>query len=534
MYKVVSVGFIGPILFALRSCNKRKTLISVFCALCLTLPVSAKEVHITLVQANDVYEMNPVNGGRYGGLARLQTLIKQLKRSNPNTYTLLAGDLLSPSAIGTAKVGDSRLNGEQMVAVLNAMDWDVMTFGNHEFDNGREALVDRLSEARFKVISSNVLDATTGKLFPHTQETLLLEVEGVNVGLAGITLRSLAKDFVTIEDPLSEAKKAVDQLRQEQDADVVLLLTHQDLEDDMAFAEQLQGIDLILGGHEHENAYRRRGPDFTPIAKADANARSIYIHQLTYDTHNQSLTVDSRLQIIDSRFQDDAVLQQEIDSWVDKAFTAFRKDGFEPEQLVAVANVPLDGLEASVRNGQTRLTELVAGSALSAFPDSDLSLVNAGGIRIDDVLPPGPVTQYDVIRILPFGGNYTQVLIPGDILQKALDTGRDNQGKGGFLHHANVERSDTGWTVKGQLLDGNMDYRVAIATFLIESGDTGLEFLVNNARIKRLTDKLVDSRFALIDELKAQFPPESPALRTELDTKSNPSRDSFAEASAEY
>ena len=62
---------------------------------------------ITLLQMNDVYEITPVNNGKLGGLARVATLRKQLLKENPNTYTLLAGDLFSPSALGTAKV-----NGE--------------------------------------------------------------------------------------------------------------------------------------------------------------------------------------------------------------------------------------------------------------------------------------------------------------------------------------------------------------------------------------------------------------------------------------
>ncbi|MEJ2743486.1 MAG: bifunctional metallophosphatase/5'-nucleotidase, partial [Gammaproteobacteria bacterium] len=467
---------------------------------------SAKVVNITLVQANDVYEMNPVNGGQYGGLARLQTLIKRLNTENPNTYTLLAGDLLSPSAIGTAKVNGERLNGKQMVATFNAMEWDFMTFGNHEFDNGREALVDSLKQAKFKIFSSNVLDATTGLPFKNTSETVVFEVEGIKIGMVGVTLPSLAKDFITINDPMSTAQKAATQLKEKENVDVLIMLTHQDLEKDVQFAEQIPEIDLILGGHEHENAYLRRGPHFTPIAKADANARSVYIHNLAYDTRTKSLTINSHLQIIDSRFHEDPAIKKVVDAWVNKAFEAFREDGFEPEQLVAVTDVPLDGLEASVRGGDTHLTSLVAKSALSAYPGSDVSLFNAGSIRIDDILPAGNVTQYDVIRILPFGGDYSQVSMPGDILEKALDAGEQNRGKGGFLHHANVNKSRAKWTVKGIPLDPKANYVVSISSFLIERGDTGLEFLVDNPNIKILSDKLVDSRFALIDELKSTYP----------------------------
>ncbi len=476
-----------------------KLALFVLAGLLFTVPASAKDVHVTLVQANDVYEMTPVGGGRYGGLARLQTLIKQLRSKNPHTYTVLAGDLFSPSAIGTAKVDGKRLHGKQMVDVLNTMNWDLMTLGNHEFDNGRDSLVERLSEAEFRVVSSNVIDRETGKPFVNTQRTAVLEVDGVRIGFAGITLKSLSKDFVTIEDPFAEAKAVVRDLRSKEGAEVVILVTHQAIEEDIRLAEQLAGIDLIVGGHEHVNMYMRRGPDFTPIAKADSNARSVYIHDLTYNTESKSLTVASRLQIIDARLADDPEIRSAVAQWTDRAFEAFRADGFQPDAVVAVTDNPLDGLETSVRFRPTDLTDLIAQSATSALPGSDLSLINAGAIRVDDVLPPGPITQYDVIRILPFGGDYLQVEIPGDILRRALDVGRASQGAGAFLIHGNVDHRNSGWSIGGNQLSDQTAYTVAIASFLVERGDTGLEFLVKNPRIKRLSDKTVESRFALID-----------------------------------
>jgi 5'-nucleotidase/UDP-sugar diphosphatase len=484
----------------------------------LAVPAYAKKVHITLVQANDVYEMTPVNGGRYGGLARVQTVVERLRRQHPHTYTILAGDLLSPSAIGTAKVDGQRLNGKQMVAVLNAMDWNYLTFGNHEFDIGRDALLQRLGEAKFSVFSSNVLDAVTGKRFANTQGSKLFAVEGVKIGLVGITLPALAKDFVTIEDPFKAAKAAVARLRQTQHADIVILVTHQDLAEDIRFAEQLSGVDLILGGHEHENIYLRRGPDMTPIAKADANARSVYVHQLDYDTEDKSLAIASELKIIDDKIPADPTVKQAADLWVEQAFAAFRAEGFEPHAKVAVVTDALDGREASVRNGQTLLTRLAADSALHAFPTADLALLNAGSIRIDDVIPPGVVTQYDAIRVFPFGGAYDLVSMPGDILKRALDMGLKNRGKGSFLHYANVTNTEQGWRIKGQPLLPEHSYTVAITDFLVSEGDSGLEFLARNPRIKRLPAKPVGTRLAFMNMLRARYSSRAPASKKVVPT----------------
>lgn len=478
-----------------------KKYILLLCAgLALTGPLAAKKVNITLLQANDVYEMTPVNGGKYGGLARVKTVLNQLKKANPNTFSIMAGDMFSPSAVGTAKIAGKRLAGQQMVSVLNAMKWDYMTLGNHEFDNGYKALMARLEEAEFTIFSNNVLDSKTGKPLRHTQQTVVFEVEGVRIGMAGVVLPSLAKDFVQISDPFIAAKQAISELRQKHQVDIVILVSHLQIAQDIALAE-LVDADIIIGGHEHENILLYRGPNFTPIAKADANARSVYIHELSFDTESKKLTINSKLKLITDDIADDVKVKQLVDSWTNKAFAAFRADGFEPTRKIGKTRQALDGMEANVRNGSTNLTKLVAKSAVQAFSGIELSILNAGSIRIDDVIPPGDISEYDVIRILPFGGDYSKVSLPGSLLKRLIVAGNNNVGSGGFLQYGNMAQTGGIWQVNGVAIDETRDYVVSIASFLIERGDSGLEFLVKNKAIKLLDSNKIDARLALIKTL---------------------------------
>src|SRR5690606_14356979 len=112
-------------------------------------------VTLKFVQINDVYEIAPLNGGEYGGLARVAHIRDSIKEKFPNTYLFLAGDFLNPSLLGTIKVDGERLHGKQMIEVLNAMDIDLVTFGNHEFDLDEEVLQKRLNESNFKWTSAN-------------------------------------------------------------------------------------------------------------------------------------------------------------------------------------------------------------------------------------------------------------------------------------------------------------------------------------------------------------------------------------------
>jgi 5'-nucleotidase / UDP-sugar diphosphatase len=463
-------------------------------------------VEINLLQLNDVYEIGPVAGGKQGGLARVATIRKRLLAENPNTFTVLAGDFVSPSALGTAKVDGKSLAGQQMVAVLNAMGLDLVTFGNHEFDLKEDQLLARLAESRFRWTSANVTRASGGP-FPGVSHHDILLASGpggeVRIGVVGVTLASNPQAFVSYADPLASFRKAVESLKGQ--TDVVVGLTHLAFADDQALAENVPGVALILGGHEHENIRALRGPGFTPILKADANARTVYVHRLTYDTARRSLAVDSRLVIVTDEIPEDPEVARVVSDWEEKGFGGFRQQGFEPAEQVAVTTVVLDGRKASVRNRATDLTDLIARAFLAEAQGSELSLYNGGSIRIDDELPAGPVTEYDVIRILPFGGKILTADIKGSLLARALDQGLANRGSGGFLHTANVSRSGGGWTVAGKPLDPARTYRIAISDYVAAGKEAGLDFLKPGPDFTVVKEDR-DQRMAVIDELRREYP----------------------------
>lgn len=475
--------------------------------ICLFLILSgcnSQKINFTLLQLNDVYEMSPLNAGKTGGLARVATLQKQLKAVNEHTYSILAGDLISPSAIGTSILDGEPLAGKQMIALFNHLHWDYVTFGNHEFDVGKAALLKRLTESKSVFFSVNVLDKATQQPFAHSQKSVVFSVDGVKVGLVGLTLEHTPLDFVTFLEPLATAKKEIQQLKQ-QNVDVIILVTHQDYTDDIAFAEKLDGVDLIIGGHEHENMSLVRGANLVPITKADANAKSAFVHNISVDKQTGHKYIESKLVFLDESIPLDAETTEVVNHWQQQAFASFRKQGFDPEHVICTTHLGLDGLEASVRSKTTALTDLIAQGFLHTFKNAELSLYNGGSIRIDDEIPPGAITEYDIIKILPFGDNISLVQLPGEVLLKALNAGQANSGKGGFLHYANVKYANKQWLVNGQAIESKRNYKVAMPNFLLEKGDQGLEFLLlsNNSTIKRLNQPQVDARKALIQELAA-------------------------------
>jgi len=467
-------------------------------------------VEFIILQMNDIYELTPVSGGNEGGLARVAALRKELLADNQNTITVLAGDLFSPSALGTAKVDGHRLAGRQIVAVMNTLGLDYITFGNHEFDLREQEFLNRLAESKFTWISSNVFDRQ-GKPFPGVESDKIIELRDgqgrmVRLGLFGLTVPTNVKDYVSYTDPLDAARASVRAMRDK--VDVLVALTHLSVDGDTTLASTVSGIDLILGGHEHENMQFWRGGDFVPIFKADANARTVYIHRVAVNPDTGRITVRSELRRVTDQITADPVTETAVAYWQDLGFKAFRQEGFEPEKVVVKIPTELDGLETSVRNRATLLTELIAQAMLAAVPAAELALYNSGSIRIDDVLPPGPLSQYDIIRILPFGGRVCEASVEGRMLRQVLDQGETNSGNGGFLQTANVTRdAQQGWLIRNQLLDDNHLYTVATNDFLLSGREQNLGFFSMAAPgVHATCAEDSDIRFVFKDYLVGKYP----------------------------
>lgn len=462
-------------------------------------------IAITLLQMNDVYEMSPVNNGQEGGLARVATLRQQLLQENPHTYTILSGDLFSPSAVGTAQIDTERLDGRQMVAAMNALGLDYATFGNHEFDLKQPSFMARLGESQFTWVASNVTDSN-GNPFTNVPRHVIFTVSDedgteVRVGLFGLTLNSNPQSYVAYTDWLSTARAEVAELRPQ--VDILIAVTHLPVDEDRQLARSLPDIDLILGGHEHEHMAVIGTEGTPPIYKADANARTVYVHRLTFDTASHTLSTASELVAITPDLADEPNTAAVIQTWTQRAYDGFAKLGFTATEIVTTLTEPLDGSLEAVRLGSNRLTDLIAEGMATAVPNADLAIFNAGSIRIDDTLQPGPITQYDVIRVLPFGGSIIGVQISGSLLEQVLDAGPQNLGAGGYLQTAHVSGSSGAWLINNQPLDPNKSYVAAFNDFLLTGKEHNLSFLTLDA-VTTIGD-FGDIRFAFINQLQQTY-----------------------------
>jgi 5'-nucleotidase len=490
-----------------------------FAFLLFPLAVFAQNTQeVIILQINDVYEIAPLSNGTVGGMARVATVYKQLKAENPHTFFVHAGDFVNPSVIGTLAHEGKRINGKQMIEVMNVAGIQYVTLGNHEFDLYYPDLQQRIDESNFTWVCANAkYKAKNQSLTPFFKQengtkaffppSVILKAGNLRIGLIGLML-PVEKDFLEVENQVGTAQKEYNRLKDS--TEVVFALTHQSIEEDKELAEKLPTIPLIMGGHEHDNMAVKIGKSM--IYKADANAKTVYIHRIRYDFQTKELSIKSELKKIDETIPDDLQTAQVVNKWLEIADKSAQAIGLNPQEMIMETDEPLDGLESSVRNQSTNLTRLIAKAMKSVANQSVAAIYNGGSIRIDDKIA-GKVTEYDVLRILPFGGQIYEVEMKGKLLTKILKVGRANNGKGGYLHHENIEWEGQKWKIEHEKIKKRKYYMIAITDFLMTGKEVNLDFLTEqNPDIKQVikpiksntSDLKNDIRRAIVSYLKKQ------------------------------
>jgi len=452
---------------------------------CSLFKTSVKDdniIKVTILQLNDVYQIAPLEGGKVGGMARVETLHKQLLKENPNTLMVMAGDFLSPSLLGTLHLNGEKIMGKQMVDVMNAMHFNLVTFGNHEFDPTYKQLQERLNQSNFHWTSANDRLRRNGKtsLFykikkgvvdsiPDTYTIKLKDKDGtiIKIGFFSVTIPSNKKEYVQYGNIYKEAKRAY--LKLEPKVDIVIGLTHVKIAQDRKIAEELPDLPLILGGHDHTNMLVEQGN--TVITKADANAVTVYVHRLIYNKKTKKLTINSTLIPITPKIKSDVAVDSIVNYWQGVLKHKIKTIVAKPNAIIYTAKIPLDGRDKPIRSRQTNLGKLIAHAMFNAAKlKPDCAFVNGGSIRIDDQLK-GGITSLDVLRVLPFGGGIIELDITGKLLKQVLNYGESSAGTGAYLQRYNAILKNNRWLINGKDIDLVGKYHVVISDYLLKGLD---------------------------------------------------------------
>src|ERR1700730_1145207 len=241
---------------------------------------AAQRAHVVILGTTDMHgRVFPIDyyTNKYDnvGITKVATLIKEARKTDPDLLLVDSGDTIQGTPLEYFHNKRNNAPPDPMMLAMNALHYDSMTVGNHEYNFGLKVLEKARSEAKFPWLSANTYN--TGPSTTHYQPYIVKEVEGVRVGVLGLTTPGIPNwenvpnyEGLEFKETVSEAKKWVAILREKEKVDVGAIAMHMGIEEDLrtgetnpsqapnenaaiAIARQVPGVDVILMGHTHRD-----------------------------------------------------------------------------------------------------------------------------------------------------------------------------------------------------------------------------------------------------------------------------------------
>jgi 2',3'-cyclic-nucleotide 2'-phosphodiesterase (5'-nucleotidase family) len=350
-----------------------------------------------------------------GGTATLLGYIQQLKGNREDVAVLNAGDDFQGTPIS------SITRGRSQIELMNIIDPDAMTLGNHEFDYGLQNLENDLSLAHFPILNANIFDERSGKNF---RKPYLVKTFGnVRVGIIGLiapdlpilTMRENLKGLGMLNH-VQVARKYIAELKK-QHVNLIIVLSHIGVDADKALADSVPSIDIIVGGHSHTSLFQAIKRGHTIICQAGTRGRWIGELHLTVDLAGDSVfQYEGKLvETVVGKVAPDPIAAakvSELESSVDK----------ELNQVIGTLEVDW----RSEYNHESNIGNWAA-DAMRAFAETDVAFANSGGFRKD--LPVGKITVRDVWEIFPFNNDFVTFSVNGKMLRGMISWQADGKGE---------------------------------------------------------------------------------------------------------
>lgn len=442
-----------------------------FCVSLLFLSFSfahAQETVIRILHVNDFHgfaEPYIPLGSRekMGGVAYLAARVDALRKEKP-TLLLSAGDMIQ---------GNNWANlfmGESVIELMNAMRFDAMVVGNHEFDFGQDILGKRISEVRFPVLGANVRGLDMLKPY------VIREIGGVRIAIIGVVTedtpvtthpRNVAG--LEFELPQDTAGRYAAELKER--ADIIIVLSHIGYSADRVLAEKVKGIDVIVGGHSHTKLTEPAVVGKTVIVQAWEHGKALGVLDLRVKDGKMAGFEGHLEEIRPAPGAEDRGASEIVEKYKQRVNAVLNEKVGETE-------VDLDG--ENVRRKETNLGNLIA-DVMRQVSGADLAVVNGGDIRTS--IGKGEIRVKDIYSVLPFNDYIVAVRLTGKQVREALEHGVSavEEASGRFpqisgLSFSYSPAAKDGPRVKEILISGNpivpeKEYIVATNDFLAAGGD---------------------------------------------------------------
>ncbi|EDQ34438.1 5''-nucleotidase/2'',3''-cyclic phosphodiesterase [Hoeflea phototrophica DFL-43] len=393
-----------------------------------------------------------IEGKCFGGVARVKTKIDErrsaLTDAGANVLVLDAGDQFQGSLFY------STYKGKAAAEFMNGIGFDAMAVGNHEFDDGPEALRDFIDIVDFPVISGNTISGANSVLGDSVKPYLIKEIGGEKVAIISVLAADTVETSspgpsVLILDEIDYLKGAVAELEGE-GINKIILLSHVGLPMDEKIAAEVDGIDVIVGGHSHTLLSNTQegaaGPYPTmvtspsgvdvPIVQAYAYSKYVGEVKVTFDDAGKVISAEGEPHLLDASVtpdEDFLARVTELGAPIEEL----------KNKIVADATDTIEGSRDVCRAMECAMGNLVADAMLDRVSSQGVSLViqNGGGLRAS--IDAGEITMGEVLTVLPFQNTLATFDLKGSDVVAALENGlsKIEEGAGRFPQVAGMRYS---------------------------------------------------------------------------------------------
>ncbi|MGN1369465.1 MAG: bifunctional metallophosphatase/5'-nucleotidase [Aristaeellaceae bacterium] len=448
-------------------------------------------------------------GFGYAGLAAIRD---ELAKTN-HVVLVDNGDAIQGEPVGTMTTG------EALVKLMNAVGYDVLTMGNHEFDYGMDRFLELAKLAEAPYVSCNFTYKDEAVFNPY----VIKEFDGVKIAFVGVTtpktFTSSTPTYFQDEngnyvygfceggdgaDLYAAVQKAVDAARAE-GAQYVILQAHLGIEEECApwmssdVIANTTGIDALLDGHSHseltQETVKNKDGESVLLSACGTKLANIGYLKITKDGKLSTGLYTWKYDVSFPALMGDTVVAQAVAAATEE-LNAKLSEVVAQSQVELVIKDPETGVRI-IRNAETNLGDLCA-DAYRAMSGADVAFVNGGGIRTN--IAAGDITLNDILKVHPFGNAMCMVECSGQQILDALEwTARNVPGEnGGFLQvsgltyeihtyiASSVTNDDKGaftgvtgeYRVKnvmvgGEPLDLTKTYTLASHNYMLKSGGDG-------------------------------------------------------------
>lgn len=406
-----------------------------------------------------------------GGLPQLKTIVDTIRETEKNVLFIHGGSALSPGMLSSVD------KGAHMISLLNMLQPTAMAVAKSELAHREDELSKRSYEAAFPLINCNLYDPETQKQIEGIYPNLLINIGGIKIGLLSVVHPDVMRDYLSNRVRLTDIPQAVSEnaaILRKQGAEIIILVGDFTLQEfNNYFASP--AVDLVLLNRESgKPRLTRRG---NSLFELTGHAGYAAIIELRINDSGGQTTWTSSSKLVDLKeYPADEEMSVAIQTYLAQLSDIL-------DRKIGITHTRLDTTRKAVRTGENSFANYIT-DTLRNFHNSDIGLINGGGIRGDKLYREGSILTWgDIQKQLPYNNRVVDLKIKGKNIISALENGLGTveQMKGSFPHVSGIvveynPADPPGKRLHSVTLDGHpleleKEYTLTTIDYLASGGD---------------------------------------------------------------